>query len=204
VAASYREQIDKLIEGGVDLLLVGTVFDTFNCKAALFAIAEYFAEKEIRLPVMVSDTITDLSGRLLLDPVGIELGNKEIVNTCLDITIKPAAGGACDKDIPDGIGGNTVAISFSTSHTQLTGEEFNSIRAVFGDEDIVNTRPGIAIESPCGGACDEDIPDEISRYFVASGDRTNRAQLAGELLDPARIVFGNEEISGAGQSVAIK
>ena len=65
VAASYREQIDKLIEGGVDLLLVETVFDTLNCKAALFAIAEYFAEKKIRLPVMVSGTITDLSGRTL-------------------------------------------------------------------------------------------------------------------------------------------
>ena len=68
----------------------------------------------------------------------------------------------------------------------------------------MNTRPGIAIESPCGGACDEDIPDEVGRYFVAHGDRTNRAQLAGELFDPAGIVFGDKEISGPGESIAIK
>ncbi|MFM8230560.1 MAG: homocysteine S-methyltransferase family protein, partial [Chthoniobacterales bacterium] len=65
VAAAYREQVDNLVAGGVDLLLVETVFDTLNCKAALYAIAQYFADKEISLPVMVSGTITDLSGRTL-------------------------------------------------------------------------------------------------------------------------------------------
>ena len=65
VAAAYREQLESLVAGGVDLLLVETVFDTLNCKAALFAIAEFFAEKKITLPVMVSGTITDLSGRTL-------------------------------------------------------------------------------------------------------------------------------------------
>lgn len=63
---SYYEQTKFLVEGGVDLLLVETVFDTLNCKAALFAIADYF-EKEVKtpLPVMVSGTITDASGRTL-------------------------------------------------------------------------------------------------------------------------------------------
>ncbi len=65
VAAAYREQVESLVAGGVDLLLLETVFDTLNCKAALFAIAEFFAEKKIALPVMVSGTITDLSGRTL-------------------------------------------------------------------------------------------------------------------------------------------
>ncbi|MGA1540785.1 MAG: methionine synthase, partial [Chthoniobacterales bacterium] len=65
VAASYREQVENLIAGGVDVLLVETVFDTLNCKAALYAIAQYFADKKISLPVMVSGTITDLSGRTL-------------------------------------------------------------------------------------------------------------------------------------------
>ncbi len=63
---NYREQTKYLVEGGVDILLVETVFDTLNCKAALFAIADYF-EKENKkpLPVMVSGTITDASGRTL-------------------------------------------------------------------------------------------------------------------------------------------
>ncbi len=66
LVANYYEQTKYLVEGGVDILLVETVFDTLNCKAALFAIADYF-EKEKRepLPVMVSGTITDASGRTL-------------------------------------------------------------------------------------------------------------------------------------------
>ncbi len=65
VAAAYRQQVASLVEGGVDVLLVETVFDTLNCKAALHAIAQYFADEGISLPVMVSGTITDLSGRTL-------------------------------------------------------------------------------------------------------------------------------------------
>ena len=62
---SYYEQVHGLAEGGVDILLVETVFDTLNCKAALYAIMQYFNEKDIELPVMVSGTITDASGRTL-------------------------------------------------------------------------------------------------------------------------------------------
>jgi len=62
---AYREAAEGLIEGGVDLLLVETVFDTLNAKAALFAIDELFDDLGVRLPVMVSGTITDLSGRNL-------------------------------------------------------------------------------------------------------------------------------------------
>ncbi|MEE2931080.1 MAG: methionine synthase, partial [Bacteroidota bacterium] len=62
---AYAEQISGLIDGGVDILLVETVFDTLNCKAALFAIEAIFSEKGKRLPIMVSGTITDESGRTL-------------------------------------------------------------------------------------------------------------------------------------------
>ena len=62
---SYREQIEGLLEGGVDLLIVETIFDTLNCKVALVAINEILEESGIRLPVMVSGTITDKSGRTL-------------------------------------------------------------------------------------------------------------------------------------------
>ena len=66
LVANYYEQTKYLVEGGVDILLVETVFDTLNCKAALFAIADYFEkEKKTPLPVMVSGTITDASGRTL-------------------------------------------------------------------------------------------------------------------------------------------
>ena len=62
---AYHEQVSGLVEGGADLLLVETVFDTLNAKAALFAIQQYFEEKKINLPIMVSGTITDKSGRTL-------------------------------------------------------------------------------------------------------------------------------------------
>ncbi|VGO20303.1 methionine synthase [Pontiella sulfatireligans] len=65
LVASYSEQTEALIEGGVDVLLVETIFDTLNAKAALFAIEEVFEKTGQRLPVMVSVTITDKSGRTL-------------------------------------------------------------------------------------------------------------------------------------------
>lgn len=62
---SYREQAEGLIDGGVDILLVETIFDTLNAKAALFAIEEVKEERNLNIPVMVSGTITDASGRTL-------------------------------------------------------------------------------------------------------------------------------------------
>ena len=61
----YYEQIRGLMDGNVDILLVETVFDTLNCKAALFAIDKYFEDAKRKVPVMVSGTITDASGRTL-------------------------------------------------------------------------------------------------------------------------------------------
>ncbi len=62
---AYKEQAQGLLEGGADILLIETVFDTLNCKAALFAIDELFEETGRQLPIMVSGTITDASGRTL-------------------------------------------------------------------------------------------------------------------------------------------
>jgi 5-methyltetrahydrofolate--homocysteine methyltransferase len=62
---AYKQQVEALIDGGSDLLLVETIFDTLNAKAALFAIEEVKEERKIDIPVMVSGTITDASGRTL-------------------------------------------------------------------------------------------------------------------------------------------
>src|SRR5262245_782679 len=62
---AYGEQVRGLIDGGADLLLIETIFDTLNAKAAIYAIAEITEARGIRLPVMISGTITDRSGRLL-------------------------------------------------------------------------------------------------------------------------------------------
>ena len=63
--AAYREAAEALVDGGVDLLLLETIFDTLNAKAAIFGIDELLTERGVRVPLMVSGTITDLSGRNL-------------------------------------------------------------------------------------------------------------------------------------------
>ncbi|MFD2367502.1 methionine synthase [Pseudoduganella sp. GCM10020061] len=67
LVAAYHEQVRGLVDGGADLLLVETIFDTLNCKAALFAIDLYFEQNPSipRLPLMISGTVTDASGRIL-------------------------------------------------------------------------------------------------------------------------------------------
>jgi len=65
LVVAYAEAVRGLVDGGADLLLVETVFDTLNCKAALFAVEDYFERRGLRLPVMISGTITDASGRTL-------------------------------------------------------------------------------------------------------------------------------------------
>jgi 5-methyltetrahydrofolate--homocysteine methyltransferase len=115
---AYKQQVEALIDGGVDLLLVETIFDTLNAKAALFAIEEVKDERKIDIPIMVSGTITDASGRTLsgqtveaflisishipLLSVGFNcaLGAKQLKpylkqlsqNTCFNISAHPNAG----------------------------------------------------------------------------------------------------------------
>ena len=65
LATAYQQQAEALLEGGVDVLLIETVFDTLNAKAALYAVQEAFLQQGRELPIMVSGTITDASGRTL-------------------------------------------------------------------------------------------------------------------------------------------
>lgn len=62
---AYKEQVKGLVDGGVDAILVETIFDTLNAKAAFYAIEEFFEENNVQLPLMASGTITDASGRTL-------------------------------------------------------------------------------------------------------------------------------------------
>jgi 5-methyltetrahydrofolate--homocysteine methyltransferase len=65
LVSAYKEQVEALIDGGVDLLLVETIFDTLNAKACIYGIMEILEARKIQIPVMVSGTITDASGRTL-------------------------------------------------------------------------------------------------------------------------------------------
>jgi len=63
--AAYAEQLEGLLDGGIDIVLIETIFDTLNAKAAIFATEEVFERRGMRLPVMISGTVTDASGRIL-------------------------------------------------------------------------------------------------------------------------------------------
>ena len=62
---AYIEQMNGLLDGGIDIVLIETIFDTLNAKAAIFAVEEVFEQRGVRLPVMISGTVTDASGRIL-------------------------------------------------------------------------------------------------------------------------------------------
>jgi len=62
---AYTEQLNGLLDGGIDIVLIETIFDTLNAKAAIFAVESVFEERGVRLPVMISGTVTDASGRIL-------------------------------------------------------------------------------------------------------------------------------------------
>ena len=103
---AYREQARGLLEGGVDLLLVETVFDSLNSKAALFAIDKYFEETGRRVPVMVSFTITDLSGRTLSGPDGRGVLELDLARTAAERRHQLRAGPEGDAAVHRGTGGH--------------------------------------------------------------------------------------------------
>ena len=75
LVTAYSEAVRGLVDGGTDILLIETVFDTLNAKAAIFAIDQYFQEHNIELPVMISGTITDASGRTLSGQTALAFWN---------------------------------------------------------------------------------------------------------------------------------
>jgi Methionine synthase I (cobalamin-dependent), methyltransferase domain len=94
LVASYKEQADALLEGGVDLLLVETIFDTLNAKAAFYAIEEVFDARGERVPLMCSVTITDASGRTLsgqtIDAFLISMGHVPLFSIGLNCALGAA------------------------------------------------------------------------------------------------------------------
>ena len=93
LVAAYSEQVRGLIDGGIDLILIETVFDTLNCKAALFAAETVMEERGARLPLMVSGTLTDASGRTLsgqtLEAFWISVSHADLLSVGLNCALGP-------------------------------------------------------------------------------------------------------------------
>lgn len=94
LVAAYSEQVEALLDGGADLLLVETIFDTLNAKAAFYAIEEVFEKRGVRLPIMCSVTITDASGRTLsgqtIDAFLVSMGHVPLFSMGLNCALGAA------------------------------------------------------------------------------------------------------------------
>ena len=146
LVGAYTQAISGLVNGGSDILMVETIFDTLNAKAALFAIERYFDTHQIKLPVMISGTITDLSGRLLSGQTAEAFWNSVSHVRPLSIGLNCALGA---KDLRQYV------------------EELSSISNVY-----VSAHPNAGLPNPLSETGYDETPEAIAadlREWAASG-----------------------------------
>lgn len=171
--AAYGEQIDGLIDGGADLILIETIFDTLNAKAAIFACEERFIAKGIRLPVMISGTITDLSGRTLSGQTPTAFWNSVRHAKPFAVGLNCALGADAMRPHLQELSG--VADTFISAYPNAglpnefgqydqSPEEMADLVAGFAEEAIVNV---------VGGCCGS-TPDHIAAIAEAVKGRAPR------------------------------
>ena len=146
--AAYYEQVEALAEGGVDVLLVETIFDTLNAKAALFAIDEYFEKSGERLPVIISGTVTDASGRILSGQTVTAFWHSVRHARPLAIGLNCALGAT------------------------LMRPYIQELSKVVGDEAFISCYPNAGLPNPMSDTGFDETPDVTSRLlheFAAEG-----------------------------------
>ncbi|WP_341684784.1 homocysteine S-methyltransferase family protein [Limnohabitans sp.] len=145
---AYYEQVEALVEGGVDVLLVETIFDTLNAKAALFAIDEYFENSGERLPVIISGTVTDASGRILSGQTVTAFWNSIRHARPLAIGLNCALGAT------------------------LMRPYIQELSKAVGDEAFISCYPNAGLPNPMSDTGFDETPDVTSRLlheFAAEG-----------------------------------
>ena len=145
---AYYEQVEALVEGGVDVLLVETIFDTLNAKAALFAIDEYFEKSGERLPIIISGTVTDASGRILSGQTVTAFWHSVRHARPLAIGLNCALGAT------------------------LMRPYIQELNKVVGDEAFISCYPNAGLPNPMSETGFDETPDVTSRLlheFAAEG-----------------------------------
>jgi 5-methyltetrahydrofolate--homocysteine methyltransferase len=145
---AYLEQVQALVEGGSDVLLVETIFDTLNAKAALFAIDEYFESSGQRLPVLISGTVTDASGRILSGQTVTAFWHSVRHAQPLAIGLNCALGAA------------------------LMRPYIQELHRVVGDEAFISCYPNAGLPNPMSETGFDETPEVTSRLlheFAAEG-----------------------------------
>ncbi|AMD00979.1 methionine synthase [Halomonas chromatireducens] len=163
---NYYQAAEALIEGGADLIMIETIFDTLNAKAAIFALEELFADRGERLPVMISGTITDASGRTLSGQTTEAFWNSVRHAEPLSIGLNCALGAAELRPYLEEL--STKADTFVSAHPNAglpnefgeydqTPEEMAAIVAEFAESGLVNI---------IGGCCGS-TPEHIAAIHAA-------------------------------------
>ncbi len=163
---NYYEAAEALIEGGADLIMIETIFDTLNAKAAIFALEALFADRGERLPVMISGTITDASGRTLSGQTTEAFWNSVRHAEPLSIGLNCALGAAELRPYVEEL--STKADTFVSAHPNAglpnefgeydqTPEEMAAIVAEFAESGLVNI---------IGGCCGS-TPEHIAAIHAA-------------------------------------
>ncbi|MBC2774212.1 methionine synthase [Rhizobium sp. AQ_MP] len=173
---AYGEQIDGLIDGGADIILIETIFDTLNAKAAILACEERFLAKGIRLPVMISGTITDLSGRTLSGQTPTAFWNSVRHAKPFAVGLNCALGADAMRPHLQELSG--VADTFISAYPNAglpnefgrydqSPEEMASLVAGFAEEGIVNVVGGCCGSTPAHiAAIAEAVKGKASRQPV--------------------------------------
>jgi 5-methyltetrahydrofolate--homocysteine methyltransferase len=157
LVATYTEAVRGLVEGGADLLLVETIFDTLNAKAALFAIDSYFEAAGVRLPLMISGTITDASGRTLSGQTTEAFWNSVAHSSPLSVGLNCALGARALRQYVQEL--SRVAPTFVSTHPNAglpnefggydeTPEHMAAVLREFAESGLVNLVGGCCGTTP--------------------------------------------------------
>jgi 5-methyltetrahydrofolate--homocysteine methyltransferase len=191
LVTAYLDQTRALVEGGADVLLVETIFDTLNCKAALFAIDTFFEESGKRLPIMISGTVTDASGRILSGQTVSAFWNSVSHARPLTVGLNCALGAALMRPYAEEL--SKIADTFvciypnaglpnpmSDTGFDETPEDTSSLLKDFADSGFVNIAGGCCGTTPDHIAAIAQVVSQCAPREVPASD--HRMKLAG--LEP--------------------
>ena len=187
--AAYREQAEGLLEGGCDLFLVETIFDTLNAKAAIFALDELMEDTGERLPVIISGTVTDASGRILSGQTVAAFWNSVRHARPLAVGLNCALGAAVMRPYIEElakVAGDTYISCYPNAGlpNPMSETGFDETPAVTGSLLEEFAKAGfLNIAGGCCGTTPEHIA-EIARRVGAYRPRTRHDKLFSPLLSP--------------------
>ena len=188
--AAYREQAEGLLEGGCDLFLVETIFDTLNAKAAIFALDELMEDSGERLPVIISGTVTDASGRILSGQTVAAFWNSVRHARPLAVGLNCALGAAVMRPYIEElakVAGDTYISCYPNAGlpNPMSETGFDETPAVTGSLLEEFAKAGfLNLAGGCCGTTPEHIA-EIARRVGAYRPRTRRDKLFSPLLAAA-------------------